>query len=73
MRKRHLRILVICGVILAVLGGVYFIGSGFNVREDVVLIDYAAPPDESEMTITVGWRALLDTPEHIRTCRIIQK
>lgn len=54
MRKRHLRILVICGVILAVLGGVYFIGSGFNVREDVVLIDYAAPPDENEMTITVG-------------------
>lgn len=74
MRKRHLRILVICGVILAVLGGVYFIGSGFNIREDVVLIDYAAPPDENEMTITVGgWRALLDTPEHIRTCRIIQK
>ena len=54
MRKRHLRILVICGVILAVLGGVYFIGSGFNIREDVVLIDYAAPPDENEMTITVG-------------------
>ena len=36
------------------LGGVYFIGSGFNIREDVVLIDYAAPPDENEMTITVG-------------------
>ncbi len=54
MRKQHYRILAICGVILAVLVGVYFIGSGFNVREDVVLIDYAAPPDESEMTITVG-------------------
>ena len=54
MRKQHYRILAICGIILAVLVGVYFIGSGFNVREDVVLIDYAAPPDENEMTITVG-------------------
>ena len=53
MRKQHYRILVICGAILAVLGGAYFIGSGFNVREDVVLVDYAAPPDENEMTITV--------------------
>ena len=54
MRKQHYRILVICGAILAVLGGAYFIGSGVNVREDVVLVDYAAPPDENEMTITVG-------------------
>ena len=44
MRKQHLRILAICGVILAVLVGVYFIGSGFNVREDVVLIDMPRHP-----------------------------
>ena len=34
MRKQHYRILAICGVILAVLVGVYFIGSGFNIREE---------------------------------------
>lgn len=32
----------------------YFIGSGFNVREDVYLVDYIVPPYKNEMTIAVG-------------------
>ena len=39
---------------LIIISVIYFIASGFMVREDVVLIDYLVPPYENEMTIVVG-------------------
>jgi len=45
-------VFVLAGLIF--LSSIYFIGSGFNVREDVFLIDYLVPPYENEMTIVVG-------------------
>lgn len=39
---------------LVLIFGAYFIGSGFDVREDVYLVDYIVPPYKNEMTIAVG-------------------
>ena len=46
--------LIITLSVLILISAFYFIGSGFDVREDVFLIDYAVPPNKNEMTITVG-------------------
>ncbi len=62
--------LFIVGLVL--LYGIYFFGSGFNVRNDVHLIDFAAPAHGEDITIHVGvsssagytrtWRNVSDDP-----------
>lgn len=39
---------------IIVLGGIYFAGSGFIVRNDVYLTDFSVSEDGSEMTLYVG-------------------
>lgn len=59
-------------VVLALLYGLYFFGSGFTLRNDVHLVDFAAPAHGEDITIHVGisssagytrtWKNVSDDP-----------
>mgnify|MGYP000428367894 len=50
MKKRIIAVIVI----LAVLVALFFIGTGFQKRMDVVLVDYSVSEDGTEITLDVG-------------------
>ena len=48
------KVLIIIITVVILLAGIYFIGSGFTVRNDAVLYDFSVSEDESKMTVKVG-------------------
>ena len=50
MKKRIIAVIVI----LAVLVALFFIGTGFQKRMDVVLVDYSVSEDGTEITLDAG-------------------
>ncbi len=48
------KVLTMILAVIVMLGGVYFIGSGFTVRNDVVLYDFDVSEDGSSVTLNVG-------------------
>lgn len=48
------KVLIVILVAVVLLSGVYFIGSGFTVRNDVVLYDFTVSEDGSYITVNVG-------------------
>lgn len=52
--SRRSRVLIALGLCALLAAAVYLVGSGFQLRTDVFLVDHLVPPGKSEMTIVVG-------------------
>ena len=48
------KVLIIILVAVVLIGGIYFIGSGFTVRNDAVLYNFSVSKDECNITLNVG-------------------
>lgn len=57
-------------VILAVLVALFFIGTGFQKRMDVVLVDYSVSEDGTEITLDVGIPTSTDISEDLKTMEV---
>ena len=66
MKKRIIAVIVI----LAVLVALFFIGTGFQKRMDVVLVDYSVSEDGTEITLDVGIPTLQDISEDLKTMAV---
>lgn len=66
MKKRIIAVIVI----LAVLVALFFIGTGFQKRMDVVLVDYSVSEDGTEITLDVGIQHLQDISEDLKTMEV---
>ena len=66
MKKRIIAVIVI----LAVLVALFFIGTGFQKRMDVVLVDYSVSEDGTEITLDVGIPTLQDISEDLKTMEV---